>query len=112
MYEGAYSHQNMVKVLRKFSRDIKELQSESFSLCGHKAKIFLGGGYHFLDDCLCQQGSSATYQSAKNVVTLDHLRTHLGMVHTTENCPIVERTIKDLEASYNEMLVNDRASGD
>ena len=34
------------------------------------------------------------------------------MAHTTENCPIAKRTMKDLEASYNEMLVNDREFGD
>ena len=112
MYEGADSRQNMAKVLRKFSRDIEELQRESFSLCGHKVKIFLGGDYHFLDDCLGHQGSSATYPSAKDLVTLDHLRKHPGMAHTPENCPIVERTMEDLEASYNEMLTDDRAGGD
>ena len=65
MYEGAGSHQNMVKVLRTFLQDIEEMQSERFSLCGHKVKIFLEGDYHFLDDCLGHQGSSATYPSAK-----------------------------------------------
>ena len=34
------------------------------------------------------------------------------MAHTPENCPIVERTMEDLEASYNEMLTDDRAGGD
>ena len=34
VFEGADSSQNMDKVLRKFSRDIKELQSER--ICGHK----------------------------------------------------------------------------
>ena len=112
MYEGADYRQKMAKVLRKFSRNIEEMQSERFSLCGHKVKIFLEGDYHFLDDCLGHQGSSATYPSAKDLVTLDHLRKHSGMAHTPENCPIVERTIKDLEASYNEMLADDRAGDD
>ena len=43
MYEGADSRQNMAKVLRNLSRDIEELQRESFAPCGHKVKIFLGG---------------------------------------------------------------------
>ena len=43
MYEGADSRQNMAKVLQKFWQDIEEMQSERFSLCGHKFKIFLGG---------------------------------------------------------------------
>ena len=34
------------------------------------------------------------------------------MAHTPENCPIVERAMEDLEASYNEMLTDDRAGGD
>ena len=34
------------------------------------------------------------------------------MPHTPENCPIVERTMEDLEASFNEMLVDERAGGD
>ena len=84
------------------------MQHERVFLCGHKVKIFLGGDYHFLHDCLGHQGSSATYPSAKDLVTLDHLRKHPGMAHIPENCPIVERTM----ASYNEMLTDDRAGGD
>ena len=103
---------NMAKVLRKFSWDAEEMQSGRFFLCGHKVKIFLGGDYHFLDDRLGHQGSSATYPSAKNLVTLDHQRKHPGMAHTLENCPIVEKTMEDLEASYNEMLTDNRAGGD
>ena len=34
------------------------------------------------------------------------------MTHIPENCSIVERRMKDLEASYNEMLVDDRAGSD
>ena len=34
------------------------------------------------------------------------------MAHTPENCPMVERTVEDLEASYNKMLADDRAGGD
>ena len=100
MYEGADSRQNMAKVLRNLSRDIEELQRESFAPCGHKVKIFLGGDYHFLDNRLGHQGSSATYPSAKDLVTLDHLRKHPSMAHTPQNCPIVERTMEDLEGSY------------
>ena len=111
MYEGADSHQNMAKVLQNVLRDNEEMQSEKFSLCEHKVKVVLVGDYHFLDDCLGHQGSSATYPSAKHLVTLDHLWKHLVMAHTPENCRIVERTMKDLEASFNEMLAVDRAGG-
>ena len=34
------------------------------------------------------------------------------MAHTPEYCPVVERTMEDLEASYNEILTDDRAGGD
>ena len=73
MYEGADSHQNMAKVLQNVLRDNEKMQSEKFSLCEHKVKVVLVGDYHFLDDCLGHQGSSATYPSAKHLVTLDHL---------------------------------------
>ena len=81
-YEGADSCQYMAKVLRNFSRDIEEMQNERFSLYGHEVKIFLGGDCHFLDNCLGHQGSSAIYPSAKDLVTLDHLRKHPSMAHT------------------------------
>ena len=42
---------------------------------------------------------------------LEHLRNHSGTVHTPEDCLIPERAIEDLEASYDENLVDDRASG-
>ena len=43
------------------------------------------------------------------MVTLEHLRNHSGTAHTPEDCLIPEQTIENLEASYNENLVNDRA---
>ena len=33
------------------------------------------------------------------------------MAHTTENCPIVEKAMGDLEASYDEMLADDTKGG-
>ena len=44
-----------------------ELRTETLSLCGCKVKIYLGGDYYFLDDCLGHQWSSATYPSAKDL---------------------------------------------
>ena len=84
---------------------IGRLQSKEFSLIGHKVKVFLGGDYHFLGDCLGHQGSAATCPSSKDLVTLEHLRNHSGTAHTPEDCLIPERTIEDLEDSYNENLV-------
>ena len=111
LYKGSDSHSNMALVLPKFFEAIERLQSEEFSLIRHKVKVFLGGDYHFLDDCLGHQGSAATCPSSKDLVTLEHLRNHSGTAHTPEDCLIPERTIEDLEASYNENLVDDRAGG-
>ena len=105
MYEGSDSHSNMALVLPKFFEAIERLQSEEFSLIGHKVKVFLGDEYHFLDDYLGHQGSAATCPSSKDLVTLEHLRNHSGTAHTPEDCLIPERTIEDLEDSYNENLV-------
>ena len=88
MYEGSDSHSNMALFLPKFYEANERLESEEFSLFGHKVKVFLGGDYHFLDDCLGHQGSAATSTSSRDLVT-----------------------IEDLEASYNENLVDDRACG-
>ena len=110
MYEGSDSHRNMALVLQKFYEAIERLQSEEFSLIGHKVKVFLGD-YHFLDDCLGHQRSAATCPSFKDLVTLEHLRNHSGTAHAPEDCLIPERTIEDLEASHNENLVDDRGGG-
>ena len=105
IYGGSDSHSNMALVLPKCFEAIERLQSEEFSFIGHKVKIFLGGDYHFLDDCLGHQRSAATCPSSKDLVTLEHLRSHSGTAHTPEDCLIPERTIEDLEDSYNENLV-------
>ena len=110
MYEGSDSHRNMALVLPKFFETTERLQSNEFSLIGHKVQVFLAGDYRFLDDCLGHQGSAATCPSSKDLVTLEHLRNHSGTAHTPEDCLIPERTIEDLEDSYNENLV-ERGSG-
>ena len=40
MYEGSDSHSNMALVLPKFFEAIERLQSEEFSLIGHKVRYF------------------------------------------------------------------------
>ena len=90
---------------------IGRLQSEESSLIGHKVKVFLGGDYHFLDDCLGHQGSAATCPSSKDLVTLEHLRNHSGTAHTPKDCLIPERTTEALEDSYNENKVDERGGG-
>ena len=114
MYEGSDCRKNMTLVLLIFFAYIETLQSEEFLLCGYKVKVFLGGDFKFLDDCLGHQGSAATYPSAKYSVQRDHLQNHpKGKAHTPENCPeITARTLKELEASYKKHLTDDRAGGD
>ena len=53
----------------KFYEAIETLQSEEFSLIGHKVKVFLGDECYFLDDCLGHQESAATCPSSKDLVT-------------------------------------------
>ena len=57
------------------------------------------------------QGSAATCPSSKDLVTLENLRNHSATAQTPEDCLIPEQTMEDLEASYNENLVDDRAGG-
>ena len=59
-YEDSDSHLNMALVLPKFFEAIGRFQSDEFSLIRRKIKVFLGGDYHFLDDCLGHQGSAGT----------------------------------------------------
>ena len=66
----------------------------------------MGGDCHFLDDCLGQQRSSATYPSTRDLATSDHLRKQLGMANRPDNCILDERTMEDLEGSYNKMLTD------
>ena len=41
-------------------------------------EVFLSGDFKFLDACLGHHGSSASFSSAKDLVSLDHLRNHGG----------------------------------
>ena len=70
IFEGSDSHSSMALVLPKFYEAIERLQSEEFSLIGHKVTVFLVGDYHFLDDCLGHQGSATTCPKSKDLVTL------------------------------------------
>ena len=43
MYEGSDCYQNMAQVLLPFHEALVRLQSDEFSICGHKVKVFLRG---------------------------------------------------------------------
>ena len=62
------------------------MQLEGFLICGKKVCIFLGGDYHFLDDMLGHGGSSSSYPSHADFVTVKHLQNHGTEKHSIENC--------------------------
>ena len=112
MYEASDSYDNMAKIILLYRPALIEMQSETFRISGYKVKAFLGGDFHFLDDCLGHQGSAASYPSAKDLVTLEHLRNHGGKPHMPAHCFIDLRSLSDYESSYNENLAEDRMGGD
>ncbi|XP_057296535.1 uncharacterized protein LOC130625451 [Hydractinia symbiolongicarpus] len=111
LYQASDCRQNMARVLRPFRDVIIEMQQSEFRMDRHKVKVFLGGDFHFIDDVLGHQGSSASYPSVKDYVELTHLQNHRGLPHTPFHCDIARRTVKDLEASYFENLAEDRTGG-
>ena len=86
MYKGALSYQNMAKIQRKFREILRNFIVRVFLYAGIRLRCFQGGDYYFLYDCLGHQVSSATYPSATDQITLDHLRKHPGMAHIPEIC--------------------------
>ena len=70
MFEATDSVKNMRKVWLPYHSQVKQMQEDGFMICGKEVVIFLGGDYHFLDDLMGQQGSSATYPSSTNKVYL------------------------------------------
>ena len=87
---------------------MQEIQAEGFTICGKEVVVFLGGDFHFLDDSVGHQGSSATYPSSIDKVLLQHLQNHGNAPHTPESCPTEIRTIQDYHKSYNENLADER----
>ena len=108
MFEAADTLDNMWKVFYPFRQQINDLQQPGKTILGKKLEIFLGGDYHFLDDCLGHQGSSASFPSSSDLVQLQHLQTHGGMPHTPESCPTSIRSVKHYAESYNENLSDSR----
>ena len=90
------------------------MQSEIFPLRGHKVKIFSRNNFQLLDGCIGHQSSAVKYASAKHWVHEDNPQNHTkGKTDTPDYCPeVTTQVVKELEASYNKQLVNDRVSGD
>ena len=63
------SHQNMLKVLKPFKGQIKNMQHIDFALPGgFKVQFFLNGDFKMLDLVMGHQ-TSATYPSIKDLVS-------------------------------------------
>ena len=83
LFEAADSIENMMKVWLPYHSQVKEMQEDGFTICGKEVNIFLGGDYHFLDDNMGHQGSSAKYPSSTDKVLLHHIQHHVP--HTPIN---------------------------
>ena len=75
MFEAQDTVENMMKVWYPVYHDqIKQLQQSSFTLKdGRAVEMFLGGDYHFLDDNMGHQGSSATYPSSLDTILVCYI---------------------------------------
>ena len=56
MFEAADTVENMWKVFAVFQKQISTIQDPSVTLGDCPVRLFLGGDFHFLDDCLGHQG--------------------------------------------------------
>ena len=112
MFEATDSPENMCKVWLPYHDQIKEFQKEGYSISCKEFKVFLGGDYHFLDDNMGHQGSSASFPSAMDKTSLGHLQNHGGLPHTPQSCPVQQRTIDDYVVQYNANLMDQTNNGD
>ena len=108
MFEATDNLENMWKVFMPYHDQIRHLQEPTTKILGKELEIFLGGDYHFLDDCLGHQGSSASFPSAADLVELKHLQSHGGRPHTPKTCNIEERTVAHYAQSWSENLSDTR----
>ena len=109
MFEATYSVENMNKVWLPYRNQINVMEEEDFRMSdGRGVEIFLGGDYHFLDDNMGHQGSSAMYPSALDKVLLSHLQNHRDLPHTPKHCKIERRSVPDYMENYNENLADGR----
>ena len=109
MFEATDLVENMRKVWLPYHDQIKKMYQEDFLIFGKGVQIFLGGDYHFLDDNLGHQGSSATYPSSNDEVLLNityktmpiihihHLIVQLRDVQFTTTLKITTKTLQTIE---------------
>ena len=80
--------------------------SVEFSFNGFNTQIFIWYENDFGDQCLGHEWSAVTIPTSKDLVTLKCLRNYFGTADTPESCQkVVEETIANIEASYNEKVV-------
>ena len=110
MFEAADSIENMVKVWHPYRAQVKMMMEDNFKLNdGRSVEVFLGGDYHFLDDNMGHHGSSLTYPSSLDKVTLYHLQHHGGLgPQIPLNCQVEARNVKDYLENYNGNLADHR----
>ena len=53
---------DMWTVFMPYRDQLRHLEEPTAKILGKELEIFLGGDYHFLDDCMGHQGSSASFQ--------------------------------------------------
>ena len=88
MFEATDSVENMQKVWLPYQEQILRMYQEEYTICGKKVQVSLGGDYHFLDDNMGHQGSSASYPSCTGKVLLSHLQNHGNRPHIPLDCPV------------------------
>ena len=113
MFEANDTVENMQKVWLHYHEQVLRMQEDGFVICGKEVFVFLGGDYHYLDDNVGHQGSSASYPSCIDYVLLADLQNHGGLPHTPDDCKhIVRRSVEEIKQDYVENLADTRNNGD
>ena len=95
IFQALYSHQNILKVLEPFEKQIKYMQHKDFTLPGKsQIEVLLNGDFKMLDLIMSHQS---------------HMKTHGGTPLTPENWFIELTEISDFMESFVATVIDDRA---
>ena len=84
------------------------MQHKDFTLSGRfTVKVFLIGDFDMLDVVMGHQ-RSASFPSIKDLVTLNHFKTHSSTPHNPENCNAKLREISDFMENFVANVADDR----
>ena len=111
LFQASDCLENMWKIFSPYISQLKKMQSPDFLMTGKKVRIFLGGDYHFIDGMLGHGGSSSSFPSSADFVSLNHLRNHGGQKHSIASCKIDLRTVKWYQTYYSENCFDLRNKG-